>query len=257
MKMLGRRGFLQRLGGMAAAIPSTVGICSPAVASQHRRRITQSELEAALDLHSYWIEGDSRGMRAIFNNCDLSGRDFFSDRMEVIHLRGSDFTDADLSGITGNEVSFNWSSLQSAQLSWSHLKLPSFCSATLRRARCDSVLWGWPSETSFQIPARIDGWLPQATFINTDLSFTSFDEARVMGFFSETRFTNASLRDTDLSYSHIAFDTFFSGSELLRTKFHRASMNAAHFRFAHLTEVDFSFADVGSKCTWPQGLAQP
>lgn len=259
MKILARRGFLQQLGGLVSVLPRAVGICSPSVPKVHKRRISQRELEDAAALHAIWLEDDSRGGRAVFSNCDLSGLDFLSSRAEIIDMRGSDFTGADLSAVTGNQVSFHRASLQSARLSWSQLKLPILCGATMRRALCNRVVWGWPSQSSLKPPAPIDGWTPRATFINTDLSFSDFEDARVMGYFSGTRFSSASLRNTDLSHSDFAgtrevCENSFAGSDLMQTKFHYASINGTNFRFAHLNEPDFSFAAIGPQCSWPRGI---
>ena len=228
------------------------------MAKAHKRRIRQSELEDAIALHSFWLEGDGRGDRAVFSNCDLSGLDFLSGHKAIINLRGSDFTEADLTAITGDQVSFHLASLQGTRLSGSALKLPIFCGATLRRALCNNVVWGRPSTSSYQPLSKIDGWSPRATFINTDLNATNFDESSVLGYFSGTRFSDASLRDTDLSHSDFAgrmtfCENSFAGSKLTRTKFLYASLDATSFRFAHLNGPDFSFADIGSKCTWPAG----
>jgi uncharacterized protein YjbI with pentapeptide repeats len=130
MKTLARRGFLRQLGAIAGILPSANGICSPFVAKEHKRRINQCDLEEAIAQHTNWLEDHDRGTRAVFSNCNLSGLDFLSNRSDIINLRGSDFTEADLSAITGNQVSFHRASLQCARLSWSRLKLPIFCGAT-------------------------------------------------------------------------------------------------------------------------------
>jgi uncharacterized protein YjbI with pentapeptide repeats len=201
MKTVARRGFIQLLGALASTVPGTTGVCSPLVPKQHKRRISQRELEDAIERHAHWLEDDQCGARATFSNCDLSGRDFLSGRTEIVDLRGSDFTEADLSAITGNQISFHRASLQSARLSESYLKLPIFCGATLRKALCNNVVWGWPSPSSFQPPSKIDGWDPKATFINTVLTITDFNDARVMGFFSGTRFTGSSLRGASVAFT--------------------------------------------------------
>jgi uncharacterized protein YjbI with pentapeptide repeats len=256
MKTLARRGFLQQLSGFVSLAPSASGICSPAVSKMHKRRISQRELEDAVELHAIWLEDDCRGARAVFSDCDLSGLDFFSSQVAMINLRGSDFTAADLSGIAANEISFHRASLQSARLSWSRLKLPIFSDATLRRSVCNNVVWGWPSSSASTPPPSIDGWSPRATFINTDLSFSDFSEARVMGYFSGTRFSSALLHNTDFSHSDLAgvqyvCENSFAGSNLARTKFHHASIEGTNFRFSKLTDPDFSFARIGTRCTWP------
>jgi uncharacterized protein YjbI with pentapeptide repeats len=262
MAKFARRRFIQLLGGFAGALPSARAVCSPLVPKEYKRRISQRELEDGIELHARWLKAADRGVRAVFSDCDLSGRDFLSDTPDIVDLRGSDFTEADLSAVTGNQVSFHRASLQGARLSWSHLKLPIFCDATLRRAFCDNVLWGWPSQSSFEPPAEGAYCRPRATFINTDLSLTNFDDARVIGYFSGTRFGNASLRRTDLSHSSFAgrkafCETSFSGSDLIRTNFQYASIDAITFRLARLIDVDFSFADIGYDCIWPHGQDFP
>lgn len=259
MKTLARRNFLQQLGCLVGVSPSASDVCSPVVPRMHKRRITQSELEAAFALHAIWLEDESRGTRAVFSNCDLSGLDFLSSRTEVINLRGSDFTEADMSAITGNQVSFHLASLQSARLSWSQLKLPILCGATMRRALCNHVLWGWPSQSAPIPPPSIDGWRPRATFINTDLSLSNFQEARVLGYFSGTRFSGATLHKTDLSYSEFdgiqyCCENSFAGSDVFGAKFRYATIEATNFRSARLYDLDFSFAKIGSKCSWPAGF---
>ena len=204
MKMFARRSFLQQVSSFVSILPSTSCVCSPLVSKQHKRRVSQHELEDAVAMHASWLDDDSQGSRAVFSNCDLSGLDFLSNRADIIDLRGSDFTDADLSAITGNQVSFHRASLQDARLSGSHLRLPIFCGATLRRAWCNDVVWGWPSRLSPQPPSKVDRGYPRATFINTDLSSTNFDGSRVLGYFSGTRFTDVALRGTDLSHSDFA-----------------------------------------------------
>jgi uncharacterized protein YjbI with pentapeptide repeats len=159
MTTLARRGFLQQLCGFVGLVPSTSGICSPAVSKCHKCRISQRDLEDAAVQHAVWLNDDSRGARAVFS--DLSGLDFLSHEPDIIDLRGSDFTAADLSGTTANQISFHRASLQSAHLCWSQLKLPIFCGATLRRALCNDVVWGWPSPFVLVPPPSIDGWPPR------------------------------------------------------------------------------------------------
>jgi uncharacterized protein YjbI with pentapeptide repeats len=255
LKAIQRRTLLKQIGVLAGLLKSSDAVAHPFVV--HRlRRVSQSELLDAIELHQLWLQADSRGRRAAFPNCDLSGLDFLSDQPDIVNLRGSDFTEADLSGITANQVSFHLASLQHARLSQSNLKLPIFSGATLRRAKCEHALWGWSSASTYAPPPPIDGWKPAATFLSADLSFTTFDGARVLGFFSDVRFNNASLKNTDLSHSEFTgvptfCDNSFAGSSLEQTKFRHARIEASHFRFAYLIAADFSFARIGSKCTWP------
>lgn len=260
MTLLARRTFLG-FACVAGLTPATAAPCSPLVSRHCKRRIEQSALEEAIDLHSRWLDGDAQGVRAAFVNCDLSGLDFRSNAMGVVDLRGSDFTEADLSGITGNEVSFHRASLQNARLTSSHLRAPIFCGATLRRALCNEVTWGWPAGDSSQI-SDSDPSLHGATFINADLSLTNFDRSRLRAYFCGAQFTSASLVDADLSHSRFdGVETFchntFSGSRLIRTKFRAAQIHATRFRFADLRDADFSLTDIGAKCTWPETNAHP
>jgi hypothetical protein len=158
MKPFERRSFLKAIGCAAGALPGTSALCSPSVGRHHKRRVSQGELETAIELHAYWMTNDPRGKRAAFSNCDLSGRDFMTDRTEIINLHGADFTEADLIFVTGNEVNFRHASLQRSRLCWSHFKLPCFWDANLRGAECNNVVWGWPSAFSFQLPPKIDEW---------------------------------------------------------------------------------------------------
>lgn len=260
MNPLARRTFLG-LACVAGLTPNTAAPCSPFVSRHRKRRIGQSTLEEAIDLHSRWLDGDDQGVRAAFANCDLSGLDFRSSTMGVVDLRGSDFTEADLSGITGNEVSFHRASLQSARLTCSHLRAPIFCGATLRRALCNQVIWGWQTENSSQT-SDADLSLHGATFINADLSLTNFDKSRLRAYFCGAQITSASLVDADFSHSRFdGIETFcqntFSGSQLIRTRFRAAHIDATRFRLAELRDADFSLADIGVKCTWPETNAYP
>lgn len=139
---LARRAFL---GLLAVAAKPRASLSSPAVSQNHLKRVTQSELDDAIELHSRWLNGDAHGRRAVFSNRDLSGLDFGRSRSELVVLRGADFTEADLTGIQGNEVNFHCASLQGARLSYSNLIAPIFSGATLRRAECKSVVWGRPA----------------------------------------------------------------------------------------------------------------
>ena len=79
------------------------------------RKISQAELTAAIERHAVWVDDRDRGTRAAFENCDLTGLDFCSEQGTLVNLRGSDFTGADLTDVTGRDVSFLWASLQNAR----------------------------------------------------------------------------------------------------------------------------------------------
>jgi uncharacterized protein YjbI with pentapeptide repeats len=79
-------------------------------------------------------DGD-RGERAIFSDCDLTGLSFHNSSGAFVNLQGSDFTGADLTGMTARDVSFLWASLQNAQLSWSKNRKARLSHANLRVRR--------------------------------------------------------------------------------------------------------------------------
>ncbi|MHC2367424.1 uncharacterized protein YjbI with pentapeptide repeats [Bradyrhizobium diazoefficiens] len=251
--------FMQRFArrtvlAVACLLGARPGIASPVVARHHKPRVTQSGLASAIDQHFQWLTNGTEGARAVFANCDLSGLDFLCDQPGIVDLRGADFTDADLSGIRGNELSFHHASLQGARMTSSLLSAPVFSGATLRRALCDQVVWGWPAARQTG-DAFADDFSPAATFINTDLDLADFKQARVRGYFCGVQFTHASLVDTDLSCSrfdgHAVYcPNSFAGSHLIRTKFGNTTVNATRFRFA-INCADFSRAAIGADCTWP------
>jgi len=250
MQRFARRTFL----AATCLLGAKPAIANPIVSRHHKLRITQSGLAGAIDLHVRWIRDDAEGARAVFANCDLSGLDFLSDNPNIVDLRGADFTNADLSGISGNELSFQHASLQGARMTSSFLSAPIFSGATMRRALCNEVVWGWPAARQTR-DISADDFSPAATFVNTDLDLSDFMGARVRGYFCGVQFTHASLVDADLSCSRFDGHTLycpnsFAGSHLIRTKFRDAIINATRFRFASVC-ADFSNAAVGADCTWP------
>jgi hypothetical protein len=132
--VINRRKLFVAAFGTVAALPN------PAV-SHGRRRVTQGELDDAVALHRLWLGDRTRGRRANFASCDLSGLDFGFNVPDQVVLRNADFTDADLNGIGGNDVNFHHASLQYANLAGSHLKAPIFSNAALNGADCRSVVW--------------------------------------------------------------------------------------------------------------------
>lgn len=247
-----RRNFVARLIGAAAA----GAIPAPAIAGSHARRISQGELDGAIKLHALWLEDRGRGARAAFPDCDLSGLDFHGGQDALVDLRGSDFTNADLSGITGSLVNFRRASLHYARLSASQLIEPAFIDASLRGAICDGIVWGWdetpPAGTA---NAAVPGG---AVMFNCDAGHADFKHARIRGQFLETSFVAASLVGTDFSHSN------FMGSHLQQTSFFRADLTRA--RFAHtelaytrfteatLADADFGHARIGPRVKLPEEI---
>ena len=246
-----KRNFLTRLTGAASAVAST--ICSPAIARTLARRVSQSELNEAIEAHAIWLEDRSRGVRAAFSNCDLSGLDFRNDQNTLVDLRGADLSEADLSATTGHLVSFRRASLHYARLSWSRLVEPAFIDASLRGAICENAVWGWDLRPS----SGSKGAEPasSAVMFNCDAGKANFRRARIRGHFLDTNFVAASLADADLSRStftgsHLQETTFFR-ADLTRARFDHAELAYVRFSQATLADADFTGATFGPRVNLP------
>jgi uncharacterized protein YjbI with pentapeptide repeats len=212
-----------------------------AAAVGRRRRITQGELDDAIDQHAKWLDGRGSGRRANFSSCDLSGLDFGINNPNQVVLRGADFTEADLSGVQGNDVNFHYASFQYANLSFSHLRAPVFACANLGKANCRNVVWGWPIPDSELRAGKVRP-LEQAVFIGASLSGVIFYQARVRGYFNDCSLTGASMAFADFSQSEFAGNESFNRfayARLLRTKFHFATISSAKFNNAVIEGADF------------------
>jgi uncharacterized protein YjbI with pentapeptide repeats len=248
-----RRGVLAATGAAVAAIGSLV---RPALGRSRTAKVSQDELTSAIDQHAIWLQDCSRGKRAVFADRDLSGLDFLCEQDELVNLQGSDFTGANLSGVTGNNVSFLRSSLHGANLSWSHLKKPTFSYASLRRAICEGVIWGWDDRQMSN--ATPPGPLEGAAFQHTDAGRANFRRAVLRGLFVEANFNGANLSDAD--FSHSLFygltypETSFFESNLTRARFDFADIKAARFRKAITTDVDFANADIDDRVKLPNAI---
>jgi uncharacterized protein YjbI with pentapeptide repeats len=246
-----RRKFL---AASSAAVASIGSILFPRPGRSYPSKVSQDELVSAIEQHAIWLEDCSRGKRAAFAYRDLSGLDFLREQDGLVNLRGSDFTGADLSGVTGNNLSFLRSSLHGANLSWSHLKKPTFSYASLRSAICEGVIWGW-DDRHMSNPTR-PGPIEGAAFQHTDAGGgANFSRATLRGLFVEANFNGANLTEANFSYSLFygvgRLETSFFAAELLRTKFNFADIKAARFRKAILTDVDFANADIDDRGMLP------
>jgi uncharacterized protein YjbI with pentapeptide repeats len=248
-----RRRFLAATGAMTGSIGS---LLRPVLGRSRTAKVSQDELGSAIEQHAIWLEDHRRGKRAVFADRDLSGLDFLCEQDELVNLQGSDFTGADLTGVTGNNVSFLRSSLHGANLSWSHLKRPTFSYASLRSAICEGAIWGW-DDRHMSNPAR-PGPLEGAAFQHTDAGGgANFERAALRGLFVEANFSGANLTEANFSYSLFYgvghYETSFFAAELARAKFNFADIKAVRFWKATLTEVDFANADIDDRVKLPQG----
>lgn len=205
------------------------------------RRVTQDEFDYALDEHARWLDGKRFGRRANFSFCDLSGLDFGVNNPNQVVLRGADFTQANLSGIKGNDINFHHASFQYANLSRSCLKAPVFVGVNLSGADCSNVTWGWPASNSELCIGTVRP-CERAVFMSATLSGVIFDHARVRGYFNDCSLAGASLELADLSQSELAgSESFnrFACAKLIRTKFRFATISSAMFNNAVIEAVDF------------------
>jgi uncharacterized protein YjbI with pentapeptide repeats len=234
MNMTRRRLFT---GIAQAAAISVAAAAAPAIVKRENSKVSQDELTASMISHGAWLENPRQGTRANFCDRNLSGLNFSSGSDALVNLRGADFTSADMTGITGRNVSFLRASLHDARLSWSRFEQVSFDHASLRRSKCDNVVWGWGA-SSKRNPGRVDP-CESSGFQYTDAGYADFYRATIRGLFHEARFVAARIREADFSYSD------FCGTGFSCTTFHAADLSSAKFRFANLSHVNFSSA----KCT--------
>lgn len=220
-----------------AAATSVAAAAAPAIVKRAHRKVSQDEMTTSILSHAAWLENPEQGTRANFCDRDLSSLDFSSGSDDLVNLRGADFTGADMTGVTGRNVSFLRSSLHDARLSWSRFEQVSFIHASLRRSKCDNVVWGW-DVASKPNPRRLDP-SELSGFQYTDAGHADFFRATVRGFFHEATFVAAQMREVDFSYSD------FCGTGFSCTTFHAADLSSAKFNFAKLSHVNFSAA----KCT--------
>lgn len=245
--MIGRRSLLKAFSGSLGCL-SVFSPSAPAI-HQRGRPVSQSALRGALADHARWQEDRTRGKRADFAGRDLSGLDFGIDNPEQVQLRGADFTEADLSGIRGNDVNFYHASLQYAKLSYSHLKAPVFRGAILFNADCRNAVWGWPARDAPLCPGQVAA-SDRAVFMSTCLQSVKFDRARIRGYFHGCSLSGAALYFSDFSQSEFLGnddDNRFAGAMLVETKFHHATIKSAKFDKAIIRRADFLGARLHSR----------
>ena len=229
--MLSRRGLFGLLPGVLADQKSSA-------APARQRRISQAELNDAIETHAEWLAGGSAGRRAVFANCDLSALDLSPRGEGLTDFRAADFTGANLQGTTAALVSFVRASLHGADLSGSCFEDPAFSYASLRNATCVNAVWG---------TSREDTHL--ADFQHTDVASAVLTGSRIRGLFYDARFTCAQLEDMDFSHSRFlgagsALPTSFFGANLCRASFDKTVLQAARFSRSSLTDATFRGADI-------------
>lgn len=242
---LSRRDILSRSVGLAGTTTFAMAAV-PHKNASGLRRVSQDELVSAIQQHALWYDDPSKGKRASFSDCDLSGlhfpdhgeEGFFNvESLDFLNLAGADFTNADLSYATGGNVSFKRCSLQNARLSFSTFLSPGFIGATLRQAKCDHVRWG---------SAEIHEPLDVAALMHVDAGRSDFSNARIHGYFYCSAFVGALMKGVDFSRSvfsgpesRIDYTSFYL-ADLTQAKFNQTDLRSVRFARANLEGADFS-----------------
>lgn len=79
------------------------------------------KLEAIIEKHKLWLDGDEAGDRANLNGVDLREADLSVANLSVANLSGADLSEADLSGANLNGADLSGADLSGADLSVANL----------------------------------------------------------------------------------------------------------------------------------------
>jgi uncharacterized protein YjbI with pentapeptide repeats len=235
---INRRSILFATAAVAVTTsPSTLG-------HKQGKRVSQQELDEAIQLHGMWLANMNTGQRCMFRERDLSGLRFDGLGGAPANLSGADFTQADLSGTEADNILVNHCSFNGARLDGSHWRQPVFAFADLRRASAKRVIWGMPG-------ARAPLEPPRADFSHAVLHDADLTEANICGFFYGTKLVGASLVRADLCHSTFLgpkhYEMTFSGAQMRGAKLRLCQISSATFFNADCTDTDFShtvFSDV-------------
>ena len=115
-----------------------------ALGHKQGKRVSQQELDEAIQLHGMWLADMNTGQRCTFAGRDLSGLQFGILGGAPIDLNGADFAQADLSGTEADDILVHHCSLNGARFDGCHWRQPVFALADLRRASAKQVKWGMP-----------------------------------------------------------------------------------------------------------------
>lgn len=243
-----RRTILSSGLAIASGI-STEAMSSPSIIVK-RRRVTDNELWSACAEHVRWRNDPTTGRRMSFADRDLSGLRFPDpsssglpnpEGLNFLCLNGSDFTNADLSFCQGGNIAFARCHFQTAILSNSDFASPAFATATFWHSVCRHVRWGHSNDESSDQRAVM-------TYLHATKS--DFTGATIRGYFHQTTFNTATMREADLSYctfagSHQCDSNNFWAADLSCSRFCYSSIDNARFTKANLDQTDFHGARLG------------
>jgi uncharacterized protein YjbI with pentapeptide repeats len=210
-------------------------------------RVSQDELDEAIQLHGMWLADMTSGQRCTLGRRDLSGLRFSVPGSGPIDLNGADFTQADLSRTEADDILVHHCSFNGATFDGCHWRQPVFAFADMRRASARRVAWGIPGH-------RDSAERSLADFSHTVLHEADLSEARICGYFYGTKLRDASLVQADLSLSDFLgprhYEMSFSGARLTSARLRDCQISSVSFFDADCSEADFSgstFSDVRTK----------
>ena len=226
---------------------ATAAIRSPQCSAQ-KSRVSQDELDHAIQLHLMWLDDPDNGQRCVFTSRNLSGLKFCAKDGDPINLSGADFTQANLSETQADDILFHHCSFNGAKLDGARWRNPVLAYADMRRVSAQRVELG--SSGGSDSAERLT-----ADFSHTILKNADLTNARICGYFYGTRLGEASLAQADLSFSDFIgpkydFEMSFSGARLGGAKLRYCRISLASFYNADCSETDFSrstFRDVKMK----------
>jgi uncharacterized protein YjbI with pentapeptide repeats len=223
------------LAGTAALATATL---RSAQCSAQEHRVSQDELDEAIQLHSMWLADVDSGRRCVFAGRNLSGLKFGALDRSSINLSGADFTQTNLSDTEADDILFHHCSFNGAKFDGARWRYPVFAYADMRRVSAQRVEWGVSS-------GRDSAERLTADFSHTILKNADLTKARICGYFYSTRLGEALLTLADLSFSDFIgpkydFEMSFSGARLGGAKLRHCHISSASFYNADCSEADFS-----------------
>jgi uncharacterized protein YjbI with pentapeptide repeats len=223
---------------VAATTTATTGL-RPALARTQNKRVSQSELDEAIQLHAMWLASINDGQRCSFSGSDLSGLRFGNEGGPPVSLSGADFAQANLSGTQADDILIDRCCFNGANLDNCKWRRPVFAFADLRRVSAKQALWGAPN---LQDPDLSSADFSYAALHDADLA-----DATLSGFFFDTKLYRTCLSHADLSYSTFFgskfCETTFTGANMIRAKLRYCRISSARFYNSNCTEVDFSHSE--------------
>jgi uncharacterized protein YjbI with pentapeptide repeats len=201
-------------------------------------RVSQDELDEAIQLHERWLDDINTGRRCMLERRDLSGLKFGGSDENPVNLTGADFSQANLAETEADDILVHHCNFQGARFDGCHWRQPVLAYTDMRRVSAKRAEWGTPAPrgTAERSPADFS----HAVLFDADLS-----EARICGFFYGTKLRDASLVRADLSFSDFQgpnCETSFSGAQSKDAAFRCCNISSTSFFQADCSGADFTYS---------------